>query len=231
MRRGLGLRTTHRSAVPVAVLVAATLSASCGRAKLETTPGATSPKFAATSYYNEGSTVYLVADTRASRLAGPDENRFLPLFVAVENKTKDLWRVNRESFVLELPDRTSLPLATYEEFDRDYPRGRADLRAGEPFVRTLSMTFPQRMDNGPFSWLPLDFFPIRGSGTFPRDEVQIIAAQLALGYVYFRLPPDAPTEGTFKLLFRPGGSDPTFIVDFEPYKSPRPPKASKTGQR
>jgi len=209
----------HRSAlrvIPVAVLTGAALLSSCGRGKLEDTPSPTSPKFAATSYFNEGKTVYLVADTRASWLVGRD--KFLPLFVAVENKTNDMWGVGRESFVLELPDRTSMPLATYDEFDEEYSRARADLRAGEPFVRTLSLAFPQRVDNGPFSWLPLDFYPIRGSRTFPREEVQIRAGQLTLGYIYFRLPDEAPTEGLFKLLFRPRGPDQTFVLDFVPYK-------------
>ena len=214
----------HRSALrvfPVAVLAAALLLSACGRGKVETHPGSpaiTSQKFSATSYSNEGKTVRLIADTRASRMVGPAE--FLPMFIAVENKTHDMWGVGRESFVLELPDRTSMPLSTYDEFDDEYTRARSDLRIGEPYVGTLVMVFPRP----PYNWLPLDFFPIRGSGTFPRDEVQIRAGQLAFGYVYFRLPDDAPTQGIFKLLFNPRGPDQTFVLDFEPYKQDKSAK-------
>lgn len=221
----------HRSAlrlIPVAILAGVALLSACGRGKVKTEPrasGTTSPKFAATSYSNEGSTINLVADTRASQLAGP--GAFLPLFVAVENKTNDMWGIGREGFVLELPDRTSMPLAAYDEFDEDYSRARSDLRIGEPFVRTLDMVFARP----PYNWLPLDFYPIKGTGTFPRDEVQIRAGQLAFGYVYFRLPADAPTEGIFKLLFRPRGPDRTFVLDFEPYKPSKPGKSSNAGNR
>jgi hypothetical protein len=208
-------------AIPVAALVGVVLLTACGRGEVDTDPSTTYRKFTATSYANEGATVHLIADTRASRLAGPGE--FLPLLVALENKTSDMWGVGREGFVLELPDRTSMPLSTYDEFDAEYSRARSDLRIGEPFIDTLNHTFA----NPPYDWLPLDFFPIKGAGTFPRDEVQIRAGQLTLGYLYFRLPADAPTEGMFKLLFRPRGPDQTFVLNFEPYKPAKPGKSSK----
>jgi hypothetical protein len=198
----------------VAALLAALMSASCAQQRMQSSlqPAGPSPKFHATSYINEGKVFRYLVDVRAARLLGPTE--MLALMVAFENKTQELWTINRESFVLELPDGTTLPLMSYEEYEADYSRERSDLRASQPFIEAMAGRYPQP----PFTWLSLDFFPVKHTGVFPRQDVQGRTGQLINGFIYFRLPSVPDEEGRFKLLLKPREAEETFVVDFEPYK-------------
>ncbi|MCP3978046.1 MAG: hypothetical protein GY716_01775 [bacterium] len=196
---------------------AVVLALGCGgKQPLVSSVDRSSPKFAATSFINEGSISRVVVDVRAARIG--DASEFMPLMLAVENKTETFWTISRENIVLELPDRTTLPLATFREFNDDYTRARQDLRMAEPFVATLNSVFPQSL----FDWLPLDFYPEKSSGVFPRDSVEIRRGQLALGYVYFRMP-HAPIEdaGRYKLIVSPAGAGERLVVDFHPFQETR----------
>jgi hypothetical protein len=206
----------RKLAAPVvaATLFAVALAGSCAQQKMQSSlqPAGPSPKFAATSYINEGRVFRFLVEVRAARLLGPTE--FLGLMVAFENTTQQLWTINRESFVLELPDGTTLPLMSYAEYEKDYRRERSDLRATRPFFESMAGRYPQP----PFMWIPLDFFPVKNSTTFPREDVQGRTGQLIHGFIYFRLPTLPEKAGRYKLLLKPREYEETFVVDFEPYQ-------------
>ena len=165
------------------------------------------------SFFNEGKHLVIGVDVRAARLTGPSE--FLPLQVLVENNGRRALRLLRESFVLERPDGTRLPVSTSEEIRRDYRRALADAHLGTVFIDTISGRFPEP----PYHWQPLDFFPLRTESTVPRDAIDLRLADVTFGYIYFRQPNLAPRalKGTYKLFVTFGGSDATYIVDLIPY--------------
>lgn len=197
-----------------AIAVALALAGSACATRAVRSPDAPTPSFTVTSYAEESARMFLGVDVRASRLTGP--RSFLPVGIALVHKgdeERERWTFGRESFVLELPDGRNLPLASYDEFTDAYDRGRADLRLGEAWLGNLAGRFPQP----PFTWIPLEFFPPRGSGTFPRDRLNLRNQQVVQGFLYFPLPEDAPTAGRYKVLFTPVGQE-TYVVDFEPFR-------------
>jgi hypothetical protein len=198
----------------VAALLTALIAGACSQQRMQSSlqPAGPSPKFHATSYINEGKVFRFLVDVRAARLLGPTE--ILPLMVAFENKTQPLWTISRESFILELPDGTTLPLMSYEEYEADYNRERSDLRASQPFIEAMAGRYPQP----PFIWLALDFFPVKHTGDFPREEIESRTGFLINGFIYFRLPSVPEEQGRYKLLLKPQEHEETFVVDFEPYK-------------
>ncbi|MDH3592394.1 MAG: hypothetical protein OER88_10975, partial [Planctomycetota bacterium] len=131
-------------------------------------------KFAATSYINKGSRVHLIVDVRSARLRGPD--RWLALQLGLLNVSDDEQTITPESFVLETPDRQSLPIASYEEFRRDYRKQRVDERVGNDFRESLLGRYP----TPPYQWRALNFFPDRESGTPPRDRMVLRPGQMAV---------------------------------------------------
>ncbi len=209
------LRPLVIAAVAAALLV---LPGCSGFKRPLTEAGATEqPTLSRFAYINEGRVLHLIVDVRASRIGGQQD--FLPLHIALLNRSKEDLVVNRESFTLETPDRKLLPLATYEEFGRDYPRHRVDLRIGRELIETLGGRYP----DPPFKWRNLEFFPLRDSGTVPRDEISLRQGEMAIGYVYFRLaePGALPDPGQCKLLLSPTSSDEEFVVDVRAYKLPK----------
>ena len=201
------------------LVVSLLLLSGCSRFKKPLTEaGATEqPKLSRFAYINEGRVLHLIVDVRAARIGGHQD--FLPLQIALLNRSKQDLVINRESFTLETPDRTLLPLASYEEFERDYPRHRVDLRIGRELIETLGGRYPAP----PFKWRDLAFFPLRESGTVPRDEISLRQGEMAIGYVYFRLaePGALPDPGKCKLLLSPTSLDDEFVVDVRAYKFPK----------
>jgi hypothetical protein len=172
------------------------------------------PPKAKLDFYNDGETLLLGVGTRAARLSGPGE--FLPLHVVVANKRKPEIVVNRESFTLELPDGTLLPLASLDEVQRDAGNMRSVRRLSTSFFENIGGTLPAP----PYRWIELDFFPVRNLGSVARDSVELFRADVTFGTIYFRRAgfENPPDSGWHKLLFRPGGSDTTYVVDFVPYR-------------
>lgn len=205
-------RRTSRSVVALLGLAALLATSDCARRRLPRSPDEPSPTFTGTSYFQEGDDLFLAVDMRAAMLGGTKDG-YLPLLVAVVNKTGDFWELTRESFAVELPDGRLLPVASYEEWEDDYGRDRTDLRIGDAFLASLRSNYPEP----PYSWIELEMFPPRASGAFPRDDLQIRKAQLAWGYLYFPVPEDLPAGGErWELLFRPDGARETYSVDFAP---------------
>ena len=172
------------------------------------------PPKAKLDFYNDGDTVLVGVGTRAARLSGPGQ--FLPVHVVVANKRKPEIVVNRESFTLELPDGTSLPLAPLDEVQRDAGNMRSDRRLSASFFENIGGRLPVP----PYRWIELDFFPVQNLGALPRDAVELFRADVTFGTIYFRRTGfmEPPDSGWHKLLFRPGGSDTTYVVDFVPYR-------------
>jgi len=171
------------------------------------------PRPGQTAFYNEGKEILFGADTRASRITGPDE--FLPVQVVILNRSKIDLTVFRESFTLVRPDGVNLPAASPEEFWRDYHRARADVRMGQPFLENIFGRFPEQ----PFRWASLDLFPDKYRGGVPRDGLTLRLGDGTYGYVYFRHPGDKTKVplGLYQLIFRPKGTDTTYVLDFLPY--------------
>lgn len=215
MKRNRRLRTSPaRAGIMVfsLVLAAGSLLAGCAARSEIDRSDAPASKLTGSSYFQYGSELFLGVDVQAARIGKPTD--YLPLYVVMVNSRKgsEPFRVGRESFVVEFPDGSRHPAATYEEFEDEYGRGPRDVRMAETFVESLRTRFP----SPPYSWQPLDFFPLRASGTFPRDSIDVHPQYLVQGYVYFRLPEEADLRGRFKLLLTPERSDTTYVVEFYP---------------
>ena len=186
-----------RIALLTAVLLAAPALQGCAGRELQEGQRRNTT-FTGTSFGSDGTNFEWIVETRAARIAGPAE--FLPLQIMIRNKEKGDLTVLREGFVLEREDGTQLPLVPYREFEKSYPRHRVDLRTGVSFFETLNGRYP----DPPFQHRSLDFYPLRESGTVPRDEIVLRTGQIAIGFIYFRMPdPDElPRPGMYKN--RPG---------------------------
>jgi hypothetical protein len=186
-------------------------SARCARRPLQ--EGSSGPGPGQTAFHSEGKALFLAVDVRAAKLSGPDD--FLPLYFVIANKDKAAVRIHREGITLETPSGTVLPLASSDEFWRDYTRSRQDVAMAQGFLDAVAGQFPEP----PHHWMELEFFPPKDSPVAPRTTpVDLRFADVARGYLYFRTPDGGPfASGTYKLLVRPEGSDAAFIVDFKPY--------------
>jgi len=201
--------------IPVVILLSIVLVAGCNR--LQKAPETGQGKLAATAYMNNGKAVEVIVDVRASRIAG--NNEYLPLHLAVHNRLNDELVLNREDLVLELADGTRLPLASYEEFEKDHRRHRIDIRIGNDFIETLGSRYPAP----PFQWRDLEFFPAMDSGTVPRTEIELRKAQIAVGLIYFRIPEGSALAGAGEatLLLNASHTGETYVVDVQAYKKPK----------
>ena len=165
-------------------------------------------------YQNNGTELYLALDTFVSRLSLRDRSDYLPLFVAVLNKDFESLTVTRESFELELQDggrSMRLALAAPVRQRRVYGRGTRNLRAGRAFLRMLDTRFPRP----PYHWRDLEFFPLRATGTVHRDQIELRRAELAIGLIYFEIPPSLrPLPEVATLLFRAPESQDTYVLEF-----------------
>jgi hypothetical protein len=189
------------------VLLAAA-SAACSVAGREATPRPPNP--AAMSFFNEGKQLCFGVDVRPSRIAGTGE-ALTAFQIVVVNKDLDLLEIDRESILIEGANGKVLPLASYEEFRKEYGRTAVDERAGQPFRDTMTGRFP----SPPYELHELDFYPPRGTVRSPRESIDLRRGDMAMGFVYFRLGELAPAPplGRYKLLLRPKGMD-TFVLEF-----------------
>lgn len=203
----------HRRWVVVPALALLGLSCATGRDSELKQPQDLSRKPGVTDYADEGKLWYVGVSVRAARLSGPGE--MLPLNVVLVDKDAGEAEITRESFTLETPDRTLLPVVGYGEFQRGYRRDRADQLAGEEYVERHAQVFSQP----PFTWRRLDFFPLRNSRTTSRDSIETRRGELLHGYLYFAAPALGETfsEGKYKLLFRPSSAEAPIVVEFYPF--------------
>jgi len=197
-----------------ALALAGLLAAHCATRPLSVCSSGKGP--GQTGFHNDGAQLFLAVDVRAAKLAGP--GTFLPLYFIVANRDKAAVSVHRESFTLETPSGALLPLASPEEFRRDYTRSRQDVPLAQNILDAVAGGFPEP----PHHWMELEFFPPKDSPVVARTTpVDVRFADVARGYLYFRSPDGAPfARGAYKLLVRPEGTDATFVVDFQPYDAP-----------
>jgi hypothetical protein len=196
-----------------ATVIAVGASCVSGKRSELRTPQEPQRKSGVTDFSDEGKLWFIGVSVRAARLTGPQE--MLPLNLVLVNKTAGPATVSRESFSVEMPDGTLLPVVSYDEFEQDYRRDRSDLRAGEEYVQR----FTQRFSAPPFTWRELEFFPLRNSAVVARSTIDTRNGELLHGYLYFRSPSerDQFPEGRYKLLFQPRPGDDIFVVEFYPY--------------
>jgi hypothetical protein len=196
------------------ILVALTLGCATGKSSRLQQPQETTRKANVTDYASEGKTWYIGASVRASRMAGPTRS-MIPVNLIIVNKNAVPSKVSRESLVLETPDGTLLPVVTYEQFESDYRDDRADLNAGVEWIERHAGRFP----DPPFTWMDLDFFPIRNTSVNPRDTIDVRARYLVHGYVYFGKPSEDYEfpAGKYKLLFTPSPGTDTIVLELFPF--------------
>ncbi len=206
---------TKRTAVVLAFLLFGVTSLGCARALEPTAEGTRYRNFTGTAYASNGDQFDLIIDVRASRIA--ERQEFLPLLVAFLNKSKSRVEVFRESFVLETSDGTRLPAVGYSEFKNDYARQSVDLRAGEDFLNALNGRYP----DPPFRHRALEFYPHRSSGVVPRDDIELGTAEMAIGFLYFRLPHEEVLDdfGNCRMLFTLGGDDTQYVLEMQAYRA------------
>jgi hypothetical protein len=209
--------------VPVLVVAFLLAAAACGPRKADGAAAkAPSPKFSGMAYQNDGKQMTVIASMRAATITGPQE--FLAVHMAILNKNiPGRLSFSRESFTLEYRNaegkKVLLPIVDDREFEDEYRRFRVDLRIGTDFLETLNGRYP----SPPFTKLPLEFYSMKGSGLVPRRDFSVRKAEIAIGYIYFRLPTaDAlPEDGKCQLLFKPAGFDDPLVVDIWAYKEPK----------
>ncbi len=194
-------------------------SLGCGRGLEPTQEGSRYSKFTGTAYSSNGDKFNLIIDVRASWVA--DRQEFLPLLVAFLNKSKSRVEVLRESFVLETSDGTRLPVVGYSEFEDNYARQSVDLRVGQDFLNALNGRYP----DPPFRHRDLEFYPHRSSGVVPRDDIELGTAEMAIGFLYFRLPHEEVLDdlGTCRMLFTFGDDNTQYVLELQAYRAKKKP--------
>jgi len=200
-------------AVTLLLLLAAT-GLGCARVLEPTADGTRYRNFTGTAYASNGDKFDLIVDVRASRIA--ERQEFLPLLVAFLNKSEERVEVFRESFILETSDGTRLPVVGYREFEDDYARQSVDIRAGTEFLNALNGRYP----DPPFRHRALEFYPHRSSGVVPRDDIELSQAEMAIGFLYFRLPHEEALDefGNCRMLFTLGDDDTQYVLELQAYK-------------
>lgn len=196
------------------VLVALSLSCAKGKSSRMSQPKETIRKASVTDYTTEGKTWFIGASIRASRMAGPTRS-MIPVNMIIVNKDAGPKKISRESLVLETSDGTLLPMVSYEQYERDYRDDRSDQLAGIEWIERHTGRYP----DPPFTWLELEFFPLRNTSVSPRDTIDTRGRELLHGYVYFGKPSEDYEfpEGKYKLLFTPQPGPDTFVVELFPF--------------
>jgi hypothetical protein len=185
----------------------------CATGKSARLPQELQRKANVVDYSSEGKLWFVGVNARVSRMTGPVP--ILPLQVLLVDKNAGPATISREGFVLEAPDGTLLPVISYRQFDDEYRRDRADLKAGEEYIERFNGRFP----SPPFTWRDLEFFPPRNSAVVPREKIDTRNGELIHGYIYFGAPSEDYVfpEGKYKLLFRPAPGDETLVVELFPF--------------
>ena len=200
--------------VGMMVLLALSLSCAKGKSSRMSQPKETTRKASVTDYTTEGKMWYIGASIRASRMAGPTRS-MIPVNMIIVNKDAGPNKISRESLVLETSDGTLLPVVSYEQYERDYRDDRSDQLAGIEWIERHTGRYP----DPPFTWLELEFFPLRNTSVSPRDTIDTRGRELLHGYVYFGKPSEDYEfpEGKYKLLFTPQPGPDTFVVELFPF--------------
>jgi len=200
--------------VGMMALLALSLSCAKGKSSRMSQPKETTRKASVTDYTTEGKMWFIGASIRASRMAGPTRS-MIPVNLVIVNKDAGPNKISREGLVLETSDGTLLPVVSYGQFEREYRDDRSDQRAGIEWIERHTGRYP----DPPFTWLELEFFPLRNTSVSPRDTIDTRGRELLHGYVYFGKPSEDYEfpEGKYKLLFTPQPGPDTFVVELFPF--------------
>jgi len=211
---------THCTVVASIFLLFGLTSLGCARGLTPTAQGDRHRNFTGTAYASNGDKFNLIIDVRASWVA--ERQEFLPLLVAFLNKSESRVTVPRESFVLETSDGTRLPMVGYSEFEDNYARQSVDWRVGQDFLSALNGRYP----DPPFRHRNLEFYPRRSSGIVPRDEIELGQGEMAIGFIYFRLPHEQVLDdsGTCRMLFTFGDDNTQYVLELQAYRAKKKKK-------
>ncbi len=206
---------TQCTLVALTFLLLGLTNPGCARGLEPTSQGSRYRNFTGTAYASNGDKFNLIVDVRASRIA--ERQEFLPLLVAFLNKSESRVTIFRESFVLETSDGTRLPAVGYGEFKDDYRRHSVDLRAGQDFLSALNGRYP----DPPFRHRDLEFYPQRASGIVPREEIELGQGEMAIGFIYFRLPHEELLDdlGNCRMLFTLGDEGTQYVLELQAYRA------------
>jgi hypothetical protein len=198
---------THLTLAVVVILVAATVSCA-GKGTIQTTPSGKSlaSKLTPFLYYEDGATMFLGVDTRASQYV--KEGTIFPLGIALANQSKSQLTFSRENFVLETASGQRFPLVSVEEFNRSYTRSRSDVQLADSAREAMNARF------GNYRFVDQTMYPMRGGGGTSTDQFQLGRMFWTHFYVYFPMPEDGIHGQQFTLLLEVPEADDTFVVNF-----------------
>ena len=199
---------TSRLLSVFALLVPIGLSAGCLHDSTIDAPARTqlAPKLTPFAYFEDGKIAFIGVDTRASQYI--KNQTIFPLGLGLANRGKQALRFNRESFTLETEDGKRYPLASYEEYTRDYDRGRIDVTLADTFTEALRSRFAV------YNFQPFRLFPQPGSGGTVLNQVDLARMSWTQNYLYFPVPEDGIHGKQFTLLVDIEGQPDTLIVRF-----------------
>ena len=196
------MKEFRRRLTILAVLGSLTLFGACaGKSKIDAGPDALDPKFALSSYIEEGELVALVVGARAAQFR--EDRPFIPLEIAVVNKALPSLSLTRESFTLVDENGNEYPAVSGKELEQGDYNADLDVRLSEipPIVLGRWQAF-----------LPV---PSNFTTTFDRPierNANMQRFSYILDYLYFPHP-ETPVKGhRFELWMRaPELADPVFV--------------------
>jgi hypothetical protein len=196
------MKESRRILAILAVMGSLALFGSCaGKTKMAPGPDALDPKFALSSYIEEGELVALIVGARAAQFR--EDRPFIPLELAVVNKALPSLSLTRESFTLVDELGNEYPAVSGKELEKGDYNADLDVRLNEiaPVVRGRWQAFVQ---------VPSNF-----TTTFNRAMERNANMQrfsYILDYLYFPHP-ETPVKGhRFELWMRaPELADPVFV--------------------
>jgi hypothetical protein len=203
-------RTPFWGALGIALLLAAiAVTPGCLRSSTIEAPQRTelSPKLTPFAYFTEGKVAFIGVDGRAAQYI--KEQPIFPLGLGLANHGKGPLRFERESFVLETADGKRYPLAAYEEYTRDYDRGRLDVQLADTFTEALNSRFAT------YNSVQFRLFPVQGEGGTIMNRIELGRLFWTQTYLYFPVPEDGIHGKQFTLLVTAEGEADRFIVRFE----------------
>jgi len=203
---------------PVAVLQTGALlavlallpSTGCLRSERIEPATSTAPRLSSTLnpfvYYEQGATLFLAVDGRATQYV--KEGEIMPLEIGLANLSNKSLTFDRESFILEDDTGESYPVVSHEEFTRLYDRSRIDARLADTFAELMTIRFQNH------TYLPWRLFPFSGEVSNVVDTFELGRQTWTMTYLYFPMPESGLHGKQFTLLARAKELPDPFVVRF-----------------
>lgn len=200
----------HGRTLAVAGLAAVLVVAGCATSQNLPREGGLHPRLTQTTYIEEGNLMSIAVDAQAA--SHREKQPFIPLAVAVGNRTMDRLTINRESFTLVDEEGNRYPLATVAEARKLGNLATADYRISEQFFESISTNYMNyRLQNGTFFPLLTGSTTTGGRGTVV-EKVEMTDQMWFVDMLYFPHPKGDIMGKRFELwLSAPELPEPVFV--------------------